>query len=296
MSAPVAFSIVIPTHARPTLLPRAVQSALQACGAQGEVVVVADSDPGVAASLSDLAADPQLRIVHNMGPRGASGARNHGVAVARGEIVFFLDDDDEIIADYPRRVMPVAQARQADWGFSRHLTRIDETTPPEPASRKKRRRGVIPPSAPFKRNVAATSNGFWIRRDLCRSLGGFCTDMRLDEDTDLCCHLVGAGHRPWYEEDCGMILNRDDAIERLTSTGQAQDWGRCYLKTLQRGAEALHAERGAISFLAFRAQRMLMQAGMTEQLPLVYREVPWMWLRLALQAKRTYARLFGATE
>lgn len=90
-----------------------------------------------------------------------------------------------------------------------------------------------------------------------------------------------------------MILNRDDAIERLTSTGQAQDWGRCYLKTLQRSADALRAERGAISFLAFRAQRTLMQADMTEQLPLVYHEVPWMWLRLALRAKRTYARLFG---
>lgn len=267
-----------------------MQSALRACHTRGEVVVVADHDPTAEKTLSCLATDPRLRLVHNDGAPGASAARNCGVASSRGEVVFFLDDDDEIISDYPVRVMDVVQAGLASWGFSRHLTDTGGGIPPEPASRKGRSRGIIKTSEPFKRNIAATSNGFWVRRDLCLAVGGFCLDQKLDEDTDLCCRLVAASHRPWFEEESGMILNRDTSIERLTSQSTARLRGECYLRTLQRSATALRKYPGAISFLAFRAQYMLLRAGMTDALHFVDREVPWLWLRVALKARRILDR------
>ncbi|WP_139327861.1 glycosyltransferase family 2 protein [Rhodobacter aestuarii] len=280
------FTIVIPTHRRPTLLPRAVEGALAACGATGEVVVVADNDPGAAESLFSFVEEPRLRLVDNPGPHGASAARNCGIAAARGQVILFLDDDDDMVADYPARVMAVAKAGRASWGFSRHFTRNSFDAAPELAPRKKRRQGQIQRSVPFKRNTAGTSNGFWVKRDLCLDVGGFCPDLRLDEDTDLCCRLVAAGHQPWYEELPGTILNRVGTIQRLTNSGADRSYAECYVKVLQRNAGALRDVPGAVSFLASRAQHKMLRAGMGGSLDMVYREVASPWLRLVLRTER----------
>lgn len=246
--------------------------------------MVADADPDVAATLAPFGSDPRLRIIANEGAQGASGARNTGVAASLGKIVIFLDDDDEIISDYPARVADVAQADRADWGFSRHFVQTGVQSDLHLAPRKGRRQGLIRKSGPFKRYIAGTGIGFWIRRDLFLALGGFCPELRLDEDTDLCCRLVAASHWPWYEEKCGMIISRDASVVRLTQ-GTAASRAECYVLTLQRNAKILRHTPGAIAFLALRAQRMLIRADVNGSVDAVYREVPSFWLRLVLRAK-----------
>ncbi|HLL76606.1 MAG TPA: glycosyltransferase [Pyrinomonadaceae bacterium] len=84
-------SIIIPTHSRPRLLPRAVASA-RAAGAGVEVVVVDDASSDETAEVCrGLAGIRYVRVERN---QGVAGARNVGLLVSSGEFVGFLDDDD----------------------------------------------------------------------------------------------------------------------------------------------------------------------------------------------------------
>src|SRR5687768_4698192 len=84
-------SIIIATHSRPHLLPRAVESARLA-GADVEVIVVDDASTDETAEVCGNFSDVRyLRAEHN---RQVAGARNLGLLASRGEYLCFLDDDD----------------------------------------------------------------------------------------------------------------------------------------------------------------------------------------------------------
>jgi glycosyltransferase involved in cell wall biosynthesis len=86
-----AVSVIIPTHSRPHLLPRAVESA-RAAGAGVEVVVVDDgSTDETAAVCRRLEGVVCVRLEHN---QGVASARNVGLLASNAPYVAFLDDDD----------------------------------------------------------------------------------------------------------------------------------------------------------------------------------------------------------
>jgi glycosyltransferase involved in cell wall biosynthesis len=89
---------IIPTYRRAGMLHRAVRTVLAQDYPTIEVIVVDDNtDPdeqrAVREALSDL--DGDIVIIPNSRTKGGCGARNTGIAAARGEFVAFLDDDDE---------------------------------------------------------------------------------------------------------------------------------------------------------------------------------------------------------
>lgn len=87
----VTTSVIIPTHDRPHLLVRAVESA-RAAGTNVEVIVVDDaSTDGTAAVCGELRGVKYIRLERN---QGVAGARNVGILESTGKYVAFLDDDD----------------------------------------------------------------------------------------------------------------------------------------------------------------------------------------------------------
>jgi len=103
-SQDLELTVIVPTRDRPQLLAAAVQSVLASLPASAEVLVVDDrSALPVASLMADL--DPRLRVTTSEANTGAAGARNWGVAHARGRRILFLDDDDLMIPGYPTWVL-----------------------------------------------------------------------------------------------------------------------------------------------------------------------------------------------
>lgn len=124
MNAPPQVSIVIPTHGRPQYLPRAVQSAL-ACQADSvEVLVVPNGpDTGWRDALRPWHADRRVRVAP-LETKGVSAARNHGMSLACGTYLRFLDDDDYLLPA-ARAQLALIEHTQADV-CSGLLSNIDE--------------------------------------------------------------------------------------------------------------------------------------------------------------------------
>ena len=89
-------SIIITTHNRPHLLPRAVESA-RAAGSDVEIVVVDDASADeTAAVCRNLSGINYVRVERN---QRVAGARNIGLVASHGEYLSFLDDDDARLPD-----------------------------------------------------------------------------------------------------------------------------------------------------------------------------------------------------
>lgn len=98
-------TVVLPTHNRPQLLAEALDSLERQTYADWEVVVVDDaSSPPV--DFKWLAGQhTKLRVVSHAGPRGGAAGKNSGIALGRGQLFAFLDDDDLYDARYLERAV-----------------------------------------------------------------------------------------------------------------------------------------------------------------------------------------------
>lgn len=90
-------SVILPTHNRSHLLPRAVSSVRSQVYANWEIVVVddgsTDDTPRVLERLGDELGPERLKALRTP-PGGVCAARNHGLAVAKGSLITYLDDDN----------------------------------------------------------------------------------------------------------------------------------------------------------------------------------------------------------
>jgi glycosyltransferase involved in cell wall biosynthesis len=116
-------SVVIPWHRGIADLRRAVDSVLAQSHTRFEIIAVAngvsDADFAEAAALSS---DPRYRAVR-LEKADVSPARNHGAALASGELIFFLDADDRFHPGKLARFVELARAAPFDVAFSRGLRR-----------------------------------------------------------------------------------------------------------------------------------------------------------------------------
>jgi glycosyltransferase involved in cell wall biosynthesis len=216
-------SVVIPLFNRKDTILRAVQSALDQSHGNIEVVVVDDGSTDDPASVLDSAADPRIRYVRQPNS-GACAARNHGIDVARGEYVAFLDSDDAFLPDHlstsiaalrtaPKSTIVYGRIR-VDRGEERYFTK-----PP----RAPRHNEPISEYLLCDRGFIQTSTVV-LRREFAAQVR-YQVGLRFGQDTDFAIRLAAAGARfvmldsiqaQWTDHaQAGRISNALDAAARL---------------------------------------------------------------------------------
>jgi glycosyltransferase involved in cell wall biosynthesis len=190
------FSIVLPTHNRPTTLGRAVESVLRQEFHDFELLIVDDGSDEPYAS-AWVSRDPRIHVIRNPRNTGVGHARNLGIGAARGEWISFLDDDDEYVSTFlmstRARLRDAPDTVAISWcgaqfvdygggGATPHRDRVREFNPSWRG--KELYEGLL---------SIGTGFGVTVRAKCLREIGAFDVALRAVEDTDLFLRLLARG-------------------------------------------------------------------------------------------------------
>ena len=105
-------SVIIPTYNRSRMVCRCLGSVLASSFRDLEAIVVDDCSPdSTSADVEALfAADGRVRVIRNPKNLMTAASRNAGAAAARGELLLFLDHDNEVAADMIGRLVAAFDA------------------------------------------------------------------------------------------------------------------------------------------------------------------------------------------
>jgi GT2 family glycosyltransferase len=190
-------SVIICTHteARLAYLAQAVESLRRQSASPREILVVVDHNPALAERVRQNT--PGVAVIESQERGGTSGARNSGVAAARGAIIAFLDDDaiaapdwlEQLLASYTDAVLGAGGAIEPLWEGHRPVWFPEEFNwvvgctyrgmPQEPAAV----RNLIGCNMSFRRQIFERIGGF---RD---GLGRVGAQPFGCEETELCIRL-----------------------------------------------------------------------------------------------------------
>jgi len=114
-------SVVVPTCKRD----RELRQALDAILVQPvdlEILLVEDGPPGPAGAVAAQLGDSRIRLLRNVGRRGAAATRNVGVEAARGRWMAFCDDDDLWAPDKLPAQLAGLETAGAGWSCTAEIT------------------------------------------------------------------------------------------------------------------------------------------------------------------------------
>jgi len=179
---PPLFSVILPTHNRATLLPRAIDSVLNQELQDFELIVVDDGSTDGTAGVIARLPDDRLAFVRQ-DHSGVSAARNAGVALAIGRYVTFLDSDDQAHPDWLSRLGDAVERSGAPLVSCGALF----------LSGRRRQRKALPKrmgpefDGAYGLFLAGT---FAARRQLFIEVGGYEESLAFSENTELALRLI----------------------------------------------------------------------------------------------------------
>jgi glucosyl-dolichyl phosphate glucuronosyltransferase len=235
-------SVVAPTYRRAHTLQLLLEGlAVQQDAPTWELVIVDNDDAGLADEVvARHPVDAPTRVLHE--PRsGATHARNHGIAAARGDIIAMVDDDVVPAPDWLARLTaPIRDGRADATGgrvvldptverpgwfdediVGQYLTNFD-------LGHDERELGpdgfVVTASAAFRTDLLRQVGGFDTR------LGPRGTTQLVSDDVQLCRAVMGAGGRLRWVPDAVVVhelpesrLQRSWLLKRAYLQGRS-DW------------------------------------------------------------------------
>jgi glycosyltransferase involved in cell wall biosynthesis len=240
----LTITAIVPTCDRPVLLERALRSIAAQEFLPTEIIVVDDTGDGHDNVTRRALEIPGLRGVHvvaNSNTKGASGARNAGAELATGELLAFLDDDDEWLASYLREVAALFALKDLDvvctdllCRFADGLDRFGKSAP-----------DTLAPELFFTRNPGLIGSNVVIRRSLYRDTGGFDESLLTSEDMEFGLRLSLRGDVKYHPLRQRFVRHHEHTAARLCAAqGEAMRAGirRFYQLHAHRMSEAQRDE------------------------------------------------------
>lgn len=188
MSAPPEITVVLCTYNRAHLIERSVRAVLAQKGCELDLVVVDDGSPDTTPEVLAAIDDPRLRVVRQPNA-GLSVARNSGLAVADGDWVVFLDDDDLPDPDWLETLAgPMADPEVG-------ITCVGSTAI-DPEGNVICPLPVVPLPQPFEGVTGSYRAGtFAVRTELCRRAGGYLDGLGANHQFELFVRLLAGARR-----------------------------------------------------------------------------------------------------
>jgi len=107
-------SIIIPTYNRSYILQNSINSALNQTYQNIEVLIIDDYSNDDTENKVKSISDERLKYHKNKFVKGAPGARNYGLKIAKGELIQFLDSDDLLKKEKIEKQVKVFEEQNAD--------------------------------------------------------------------------------------------------------------------------------------------------------------------------------------
>ena len=259
MSTP-AVSVIIPTFNRRGMVRHAIGSVIAQRERDFELIVVDDGSTDGSCELLQAfaprcAAEGCGFRFERISNRGPAGARNHGLAIARGRYTAFLDSDDLWRQDKLSRQLNHMQSRgcaisQTQEIWIRHGRRVN------PGLRQRKLGGDI--FVQSLRTCLISPSAVMVETRLLRQAGGFDERMLACEDYDLWLRLLVENHADLLDD--ALVVRRAGHLDQLSATTPALDRFRILALTKLIAGGALSAER-RLSALAVLAEKCAVYGG-----------------------------------
>lgn len=212
-AAPPLVSIVIPAFNAEDTIGRAIESVLAQTYRPIEIVVADDGSTDRTPEIVASWRDHGIRLLRLAAQRGVSGARNAGIAAARGELVALLDSDD---AWLPLKLEKQVAAIRADPNLVFVACAAKEFSPTGKylGDLYKGRRpvtGIDGWKSLLARNTVATPSVLTWRDRLIES-GGFDESLRVCEDQEMWIRLSCQGAIGYVDEPLVHVHNRANSL------------------------------------------------------------------------------------
>ena len=229
---PLRVSVVIPAWNRAATIARAVASALAQDPPPMEVIVVDDGSTDATRDVVAAIADPRLRLVAQANG-GVAAARNRGIAEARGELVAFLDSDDEWLPG--KLAAQFAAFRAGGPRLGLVYTGIETIAADGTVTRHEaRHRGWIYRDLLASNVVTGCGSTVMVSRPVLDLVGGFDTALPANEDYDFVLRVAR-----FFAADCiaAPLSRYHDAADEAAGSGTAR---------VSRRADANRASRALL--------------------------------------------------
>lgn len=258
-------TVVIPVYNRSRALRATVDSVLAQSFTAWELLIVDDGSTDDTPEVARGYADPRVRYLRQEN-QGHSGARNTGLAEARGEFLAYLDHDDRWLPDKLAQQARLLQNRPGVGLVYGWWRSIDDAGVPQGSDNCPGFRGKVGAELLLGGNFIQSMSLPMMRTDLVRQVGGFNREMDIVDDLDLFLRLAQLTEFDYVPE---VVLHYNSGSP-VRQSRQLERGFRCHWKCIRRYT------RSSVSF-GVRPQEVL--ASWSARYAGTFRECGWKSLR-----------------